>query len=854
MTGDRVEYHRTSWTELESVYSALLTRGGGEAITDPIYFGKCFYDKPLFTYATEPLALGDDPTSRIRDYAHAEFPYYQYPAPGSYRPWHSLSDPEDGEFGGWWPEYGDTYGGFDYNGSTRDYLISRWQTGYSATGMKVWTANVLADFSTVDNPGSTWTPVAGAVSPGVQVTFTTSFKYTYDTTPSSSPSGRITFEFYNGSGDTISTSSSTYALTTSDVARSHSATPPAGAKYVGIYIDFPGTAAGYGTYMMVYYHRRDTLAMSGVTIPKELMGSHFHTGYAAMSGGGFETQPWLGYIPEWNRYIGEFYAKDFVALWVQSPRDDSFENYFQYWPVNAHAFYEVGDDLPQVLLSMSSADNYESVSYMGTALSPPQGWSFTAQIDSGGRDLYWDTVGLRTYFEPKSSSAVLPNDLGFFSFHLDEPHNTQNPWKFTRVRPGDVLSFSAQLRVEAPFTAGQLQVVGKVDCYDSDNAFLGTVSAPVGDFVEGYGTNSGYLDAVTTTARITTTASWLGPSGYPFVIQMHSEKMLVTERQYSTYYTVERGYLGTTPAVHANGTPVYMIPAIGYASYGYGNTARVVIPSTVGGGTPYWATPRLSWIDTSTGDYPEMSIYSGGSDIISAGVLLASGMCAEPQALSEWLLSFEGPEPRRASKVCAYYKFGEGETSSRWLSYSDQNLIWPHDFWGTPGNLDDGYVEIPDGVAWSSHEATVVYGDPNPTQNPRMLGGFYRFGVYSESPVQIELYLIHHYGVLHGWPGYEDMWYPTGESKFAQHGGSGWETFEIPWDQLHDDMYSYDITWFFRVNNATPGQIVKLDNVEHSRDYTNAIEYPEVTLGIAEWIKDIRDLYVGARLWIKVGD
>jgi len=60
-------------------------------------------------------------------------------------------------------------------------------------------------------------------------------------------------------------------------------------------------------------------------------------------------------------------------------------------------------------------------------------------------------------------------------------------------------------------------------------------------------------------------------------------------------------------------------------------------------------------------------------------------------------------------------------------------------------------------------------------------------------------------------------------------------------------------TFRFRINNGSPGQVVYLDNVYVWPDIRN-IYVPMVTIGVAEWVVDEQGAYIGAKLWIKVGE
>lgn len=60
-------------------------------------------------------------------------------------------------------------------------------------------------------------------------------------------------------------------------------------------------------------------------------------------------------------------------------------------------------------------------------------------------------------------------------------------------------------------------------------------------------------------------------------------------------------------------------------------------------------------------------------------------------------------------------------------------------------------------------------------------------------------------------------------------------------------------TFRFRISDGKPGQTVRLDNVYVWPDLKN-IYVPMVTVGVAEWVQDEQGAYIGAKLWVKVGE
>ncbi len=62
-----------------------------------------------------------------------------------------------------------------------------------------------------------------------------------------------------------------------------------------------------------------------------------------------------------------------------------------------------------------------------------------------------------------------------------------------------------------------------------------------------------------------------------------------------------------------------------------------------------------------------------------------------------------------------------------------------------------------------------------------------------------------------------------------------------------------DVYWTFRYRiKGTPGTVVDIDNIYLDRSLRNA-QIPVLTIGVDEWIRDEAGVYIGARLWIKLG-
>jgi hypothetical protein len=70
---------------------------------------------------------------------------------------------------------------------------------------------------------------------------------------------------------------------------------------------------------------------------------------------------------------------------------------------------------------------------------------------------------------------------------------------------------------------------------------------------------------------------------------------------------------------------------------------------------------------------------------------------------------------------------------------------------------------------------------------------------------------------------------------------------------LDEENEPDDYYWTFRYRaKGTPGTVVSFDNIYLDRQYRGA-DVPILTVGVDEWILDEAGVYIGAKLWIKMG-
>jgi hypothetical protein len=88
------------------------------------------------------------------------------------------------------------------------------------------------------------------------------------------------------------------------------------------------------------------------------------------------------------------------------------------------------------------------------------------------------------------------------------------------------------------------------------------------------------------------------------------------------------------------------------------------------------------------------------------------------------------------------------------------------------------------------------------------------------------------------------------EMELPYQGFRGWPN---GFDCLFDNDDPEDFYWTFRFRaKGTPGTVVNFDNIYLDRQLRGA-DVPILTVGVDEWIVDEAGVYIGAKLWIKMG-
>lgn len=172
--------------------------------------------------------------------------------------------------------------------------------------------------------------------------------------------------------------------------------------------------------------------------------------------------------------------------------------------------------------------------------------------------------------------------------------------------------------------------------------------------------------------------------------------------------------------------------------------------------------------------------------------------------------------------------FGWNGTASVWSDTDCEFEAWEYCFWADETNSDWwDYSYMPQSYG---SDVSLLYGDmytdhASPSSSVARLG--------SDNKVTVPIVGGEWNDISFYLPRDRNQWQPMNYSV----GGPGliYETFR------------------FRLNNAVAGQVVYLDNIYLWPDVKN-IYVPMVTVGVAEWVQDEHGAYIGAKLWVKVGD
>lgn len=218
-------------------------------------------------------------------------------------------------------------------------------------------------------------------------------------------------------------------------------------------------------------------------------------------------------------------------------------------------------------------------------------------------------------------------------------------------------------------------------------------------------------------------------------------------------------------------------------------------------------------------------------------------------------------EPGYKGRWSAMYEF-DAEPISPWLvpvNVAAFNPVWSEDFWTDEMTETNIYTMTHD----CNYENS-VYPDGGYmpiAMNPPLNKTTFTAHVYSDGPCEFEFYRRDW-----GWWGGEDPTYSLdlgldglviaiapnvwSEARFVSPiNPAQWPNYPlIIADQ--DELFFRTIK--LRVKGGSPGQKVYIDNCWLWPDLTTR-GAPLLTIGVAEWIRDDRGMYLGAHLWFKTG-
>ena len=194
-------------------------------------------------------------------------------------------------------------------------------------------------------------------------------------------------------------------------------------------------------------------------------------------------------------------------------------------------------------------------------------------------------------------------------------------------------------------------------------------------------------------------------------------------------------------------------------------------------------------------------------------------------------------------------------TAAVWSDDDCELDVWTYNWWLTEGFEGPEPVEYGTWTPehWDYPPMPISYDDPTPMVDSDVWDDYYnQYGVWRE---QSDTWITCHMGgearvtvpitggkwndVSFYLPQAQTQWHtpsrPPGHALWVS--GPGWQ----------------QETFRFRISNGSPGQTVRLDNVYVWPDLKN-IYVPMVTIGVAEWVVDEQGAYIGAKLWVKVGE
>ena len=269
---------------------------------------------------------------------------------------------------------------------------------------------------------------------------------------------------------------------------------------------------------------------------------------------------------------------------------------------------------------------------------------------------------------------------------------------------------------------------------------------------------------------------------------------------------------------------IWSDPVIPHWSSGYSRYQKIAAEQT---GTSPWSTDRNNWWVQE----PAKGQWQVSSDV-------------------SWVRPFGYP-----SRYSAKYVFGQNPSPKLVPFYAFENQ--PEPFYGG---------EPPEVGIWS-HKFQFQPDYPPvfqaPAWNPRQGEFRYVIRTFSESEFDLEVTAVPFY--KHPTNGsYQELKKET--RTFAVEPGK-WNEFTMDWSLPFEVEPNHPFTgnsplgeWladgWVRVEivarNGTSGQAVYVDEVE-GQPRLRPTSLPLLTVGVAEWVQDEQGMYVGAKLWFKLG-
>lgn len=234
-----------------------------------------------------------------------------------------------------------------------------------------------------------------------------------------------------------------------------------------------------------------------------------------------------------------------------------------------------------------------------------------------------------------------------------------------------------------------------------------------------------------------------------------------------------------------------------------------------------------------------------------------------------WVISDEQAypnEPGYQGRWSAMYEF-DSEPDSNWLIpfKPDANPFWAEEGWTDEQVESNIWTASYDGG--ESNFAFPVGGFRPIGLNPPQAKTTFALHVFSDGPCTLEFlrrdwipegpeptFVLDLMTVSQDFPVVADAW---SEVRFV--------TFTDPriWPNHPDEIghqdddiaFGYETifqSFKLRVRGGSPGQKVWVDNCWIWPDLTTA-SMPHLTVGVAEWVRDDKGMYVGAHLWFKLG-